>query len=117
MKIIPSQGDPAILTELGARLMRRRLDLQLTQAELAHQAGLGKRTLERMEGGGSVQLTNLIRVLRALGLLDALDALLPEPGPRPMDLLKLKGHERRRATGSRKRKPNPQAWNWGAGNE
>ena len=58
MKISTLLADEAILTEMGARIARRRLDLQLTQAELAEQAGVAKRTLERIEAGASAQMSS-----------------------------------------------------------
>lgn len=104
--------DDAILTELGARLAARRVDLQLTQAAAAEQAGIAKRTLERMEAGHSSQLSSLIRVLRVLDALTGLDGLVPETGPRPMDLLKRKGKVRQRASGRRAAKPPGKPWSW-----
>ncbi|MBN2685912.1 MAG: helix-turn-helix domain-containing protein [Pontiellaceae bacterium] len=110
MKIETLSADDAILAELGIRLMQRRIDLQLTQADLAEQAGVSKRTVERIEAGFSTQLATFIRVLRVLNLLDGLNDLMPEAGPRPMDLLKLKGKMRQRAT---RKKQVDQGWTWG----
>lgn len=112
MKIQYQQTDETILAELGERIAQRRLQRQLTQAELAEQAGVSKRTVERIEAGATTQLSTLIRILRVLQLLDRLEELIPVTGPRPMDLLKLKGRERQRVT--RKRKPSdPEPWRWG----
>ncbi|MCA9432114.1 MAG: helix-turn-helix domain-containing protein [Candidatus Omnitrophica bacterium] len=112
MKIERLLSDDAILAEIGERLVRRRLELDLSQATLADQAGVSKRTVGRIEAGESTQLSSIIRVLRVLDLVDRLDALAPESGPRPMDLLKLKGKERQRV--SRKKKPPAdQPWRWG----
>ncbi len=45
----------------------------LTQAQLADRAGVSRDTLSRLESGtGGVGLETLLRVLRALGLLDSL---------------------------------------------
>jgi transcriptional regulator with XRE-family HTH domain len=101
MKITPQLTDDAVLTELGTRLARRRIDLQLTQEAVAEQAGIGKRTLERMEAGKAAQLTTLVRVLRVLGAMSGLENLVPEGGPRPMELLKNKSKQRQRASSSR----------------
>jgi putative transcriptional regulator len=75
--------DEAVLEQLGERLSRYRLDRNLTQAEVATEAGVHKNTVFRLEAGGSTQTKNLVRVLRALGLLDRLDAIVPEPVPSP----------------------------------
>ena len=112
MKIEGLLADETILAELGERLAQRRLELELTQADLAEQAGVSKRTLERIEAGASTQLSTLIRVLRALDLLDRLDGLIPTTGPRPLDLLKLKGKERQRAPRGKK-SSDAELWQWG----
>jgi transcriptional regulator with XRE-family HTH domain len=110
---LKTMTDDAVLEELGRRLERRRLDLQLTQAKLAEQAGVSKRTVERMEAGAAAQTLSLIRILRVLELLQGLDRLIPEAGPRPMDLLKLKGKERKRASSSRAADKPGEVWSWG----
>ncbi len=105
-------SDEAILSELGLRLARYRVEMDLTQAAVAKQSGLSKRTVERLESGTTIQLSTLIRVLRFLQLLDGLEALVPEAAPRPLELLKLKENRRQRA--SRKRVlPHQDDWQWG----
>ena len=112
MKIEKQMSDEAVLVELGQRLARRRIDLGLTQAQTAEEAGVGKRTVERVEAGNDTQVATLIRLLRVLDLTDELDCLVPEAGPRPMDLLKLKGKERKRAS-SRRTGRTEDDWQWG----
>jgi len=102
--------DEAILTELGARLSSARLSRDLTQAQLARDAGVSKRTVERMESGHSAQLTSFIRILRTLDLLDGLASLLPPPEPGPMDLLRRAGQRPQRATGKGAATGEPWAW-------
>lgn len=63
----------------------------LTQAQLADRAGVGRRTIIRLEGGdGGVTVENLLRVLRALGLLDALPRALD---PYESDIGRLRADE------------------------
>ena len=112
MKITSLITDDAVLAELGARIAGRRIELQLTQADVAEQAGIAKRTLERMEAGLTSQLVTLIRVLRVLDAASGLDSLIPESGPRPMDLLQRKGKVRQRASGQRAVKPGAKQWRW-----
>jgi len=112
MKIEGTLTDEAILGELGGRLAQRRLELQLSQETLAEQAGVSKRTVERVEAGATTQMSSMIRVMRGLGLLERLEALVPEAVPRPMELLKLKGKARKRVRTTKKpaaEKP----WTWG----
>lgn len=112
MKITGLLTDDAVLAELGARIAGRRIELKLTQAAVAEQAGIAKRTLERMEAGQTSQLATLVRVLRVLDAASGLDGLIPEPAPRPMDLLKRKGKVRQRAAGQRGAKAAGKAWSW-----
>ena len=112
MRITGLLTDDAVLAELGARIARRRLEMQLTQAAVAEQAGIAKRTLERMEAGEASQLSTLVRVLRVLDAAAGLDNLIPESGPRPMDLLKQKGKVRKRASGQRAVKKTGKPWRW-----
>ena len=111
MKIERLLTDKTILAELGGRIAQRRLELQFTQAVLAERAGVSKRTVERIEAGATAQMSTMIRIFRALELLDALDGLVPEAVARPMDLLKLKGKERQRAS-RKKKKPGEEPWTW-----
>ena len=113
MKITNQLTDGAILAEIGHRIVRQRLDFQFTQAELAEEAGLSKRTLERIEAGATAQMSSMIRVLRVLELLEGWEELFPATGARPMDLLKLKGKERQRATSSNRRAGAKKGWSWG----
>lgn len=112
MKITGLLTDKAVLAELGARIAGRRLAMELTQVEVAEQAGIAKRTLERIEAGHTTQLTTLIRVLRVLDAAAGLDSLIPEPGPGPMDLLKRKGKLRQRASRRRGAKATGKPWHW-----
>jgi transcriptional regulator with XRE-family HTH domain len=119
MKLTPELTDSAVLEELGARLARARVDANLTQSRLAEEAGVSKRTLERLEAGHSTDFRMLVRVLRALRLMDGLDGLIPEAPESPIALLRHKGRERKRA-GQPRRKPGgtgdkrPAApWKWG----
>ena len=47
----------------------------------------------------SVQLVSFLRIVRALDLLDRLEAAVPEPGPSPVELGVMQGRERQRASG------------------
>lgn len=101
MRVTPEATDPAILQILGERIERYRIEAGLTQAELAERAGIGKRTLERIEAGRGAELVTLIRVLRTLNLLEGLERLLPELPLSPIAQLKLRGRQRQRVAHSR----------------
>ena len=113
MQITKQLSDETILTEVGARIAHHRICLGLTQAELAEQAGVGKRTLERIETGASAQMLSVVRILRVLELLSSLNAAIPEAQPGPMDLLKRKGKIRRRASAKKNADQPNEVWKWG----
>jgi transcriptional regulator with XRE-family HTH domain len=114
MKISEANTDDAILAELGQRLARTRLERNITQHELATEAGVSKSTVERIESGSETRLSSLIRILRVLGLVDRLDQLVPEPLPSPIERLKLQGKRRRRAARVAKGVDDSSTtWTWG----
>jgi transcriptional regulator with XRE-family HTH domain len=98
MDITPELTDAAIAQLLGQRIERYRIAAGLTQAELAERAGIGKRTVERVEAGRGAELVTLIRVLRSLNALEGFQRLLPELPPSPIEQLKLRGKQRRRVS-------------------
>ena len=104
-----------ILEELGRRLQRERLNRNFTQAQLAANAGVARRTIVAVENGEGGNLDTLVALLRALGVIQALDQFLPDPPLSPAQVAKLKGRERKRATGKGTRPPavKEAGWTWG----
>lgn len=106
-------------TEIAARLAASmkawRISPQgaaLSQVELAHRSGIGLTPLKRFEKTGAITLRNLLALLRALDLLDGLEALVPKPdAPGPLALLaaERKNHQRKRAPRTRKAQLTPAA--------
>ncbi len=114
MKITKQAADEAVLGELGGRLAQVRLERNLTQAQLAEQSGVSKRTVERLESGSvATQLSGFIRVCRVLDLVERFDLLVPAPVPSPVEQLKLRGRTRKRASAKRKAKASAKKWQWG----
>ena len=105
--------DTALLAQLGERLAAWRLAQNLTQDDLAYQAGLGSRTVQRLESGAAAtHLSGFLRVCRVLGLLDRVDALIPVPPPSPMAHLKSARSRRRRASRTRSKHAATKKWTW-----
>ena len=114
MNDLNQMTDEQLLVEIGNRLARMRLEKNLTQAELARQAGVGLATLQRLESGAvGTQLSGFLRVGRALGLLERLEAFIPEPQESPMALLKQQGKKRKRASGNPPETGDSGPWTWG----
>lgn len=113
MDIIRELTDASVLLEIGARLARRRVEAGFTQAALAREAAVAKRTVERIEAGHAAELGTLIRILRVLDLMAGLEALVPHQPPSPIALLKNRGRPRQRASGRRAGAARDgRAWTW-----
>ena len=113
MRITPDLTDAAVLQCLGARLERRRIDANLTQAALATRAGVSKRTLERIEAGQGCELVSLVRLLRVLNLVAGLEGLIPDLPPSPIEQLERRGRERRRVRAAAPKAAPARTWEWG----
>jgi len=107
---ISSLSDSSILEELTQRIRQRRLNLNLTQEQVADKSGLHRQTIKNFEAGKNASLLTLIQILRVFGDLGSLDKFLPDPGVSPIQLLKLKGKERERASGSILDKQSESEW-------
>ncbi len=101
MQIVNRMTDSEVVQEVGARLERYRLQQNRTLEELARSAGVSYRTARRAEAGESrPSLMTVVQLLRALGRLEALDAFLPVPTISPIQMARLGGRVRQRASGS-----------------
>ena len=105
-------GQAISLGVLGERLAQYRLNQNITQAELAHKAGVSERTIQRLEQGQSIQLAGFVRILHELGMSDRLNALIPPPIPSPIEQLKLQGKQRKRASRSKQEGASDSLWSW-----
>lgn len=103
-------SDDDVLLELTQRVKKRRLNLNITQEELSKKAGVHVQTIKNFESGKTTTVLTFIQILRVFGELDALDLFLPDPGISPIELLKMKGKERERASKSSKDTPNKSSW-------
>ena len=92
----------AIAEELGNRLKQARLRADLKQSEVALRAGLSRKTILNAEQG-KVQLENLIAILQAMEMVEQLNSFLPAQEISPLQLAKLKGGQRQRASRSLKK--------------
>lgn len=99
---------------LCRRLEGTRLSRNMTQVQLAEEAGVSPRTIGRLEKGQGVSMDTFIRVMRALGIQHNLEALLPDPTVRPIERVGLGTGGRRRARPAPTSHEGP-AWSWGDG--
>ena len=104
---------PQIEEELGRRLKRRRLELNLSQEGAALHSGLSRRTITGIEHGQGATLASLIDLLRALDAMDILENFLPKPGPSPLQMARLREEPLRRYASKPRRYPKAGEWKWG----
>ena len=110
MKINSENNNSAVLSELGVRIKRNRIDMQLSQQDFAAKAGISTRTLSAAENGEDIRLSSLLRILRTLNCLENLELLLPELAFDPESYRTL-GRERKRISKSNKNR-NKIKWKW-----
>ena len=91
----------AIATELGDRIKVARLNADLTQKELAEKSGISIKAVTNSEKGKST-LESIIAILVALEMTEQLNSFIPKQEISPVQLAKLQGKERKRATGTHK---------------
>lgn len=106
-------SDEAILKELGRKITVLRLNQNKTQMQLAKESGLSRQTVQRAEMGEAIQTLSLVRLLRALQHLDGVDALLPEAIVSPIQQLKSKTLNRKRASRKKPSNTPSEPWVWG----
>lgn len=100
-----------IENEIGTRLARLRLARNVTQSTLAEDAGIGVRTLRRLEAGEPSTLDSFLRVALALGLGDAILGAIPTGRIRPIERVSRAGTERQRAR-PRPKDDRDETWTW-----
>ncbi len=88
----------AICKEIGQRLKRARLNANHTQKEVADRAGLSVTAVQSVERGDA-RLESVVLVLMALDMVEQIRNFVPEQEISPLQLVKLQGKKRQRASG------------------
>jgi len=101
---------------LCKRLESIRLSRNITQAQLAEEAGVSPRTIGRLEKGQGVSLDTFIRIMMALDIQQSLEALMPDPTVRPIERVGFRAGERKRARPIQSSNERP-IWSWGDGED
>lgn len=94
----PVRSPEEIAAGLGERLRDLRLSQDFTQATVADKAGVSLRALRELEAGRGSNMFTFIRVLKALGAEQGLEAIAPQATISPMAMLK---RSKRRSRGNR----------------
>lgn len=81
-----------IIREIAGRIKQYRLNLRMTQAQLAKKTGISLPTIQKFESGASSNITfvNLLSILRYTGLIDNVWLLVPEQPESPYAIKTIK---------------------------
>lgn len=110
MKIRENDLEKNVLRELGSRVQSTRIDLNLSQVQLAKKCGISVSTLVRIENGEDTKLSNIIKLMQGMGILENLNVLIPERQPYYKDIFYGKPARKRvRAV----KKASRSKWTWG----
>jgi transcriptional regulator with XRE-family HTH domain len=102
---IYAMSNEALAREVGRRIDKIRLEQNLSQQEVAESVGITAKTYRMLvQGGGKFE--TMVAVLRVLGQLELVETFIPETTFSPLELVKLKGQERQRAS---RKKEGPEA--------
>ena len=86
---------------VGGRIKELRLALNISQSELAERAGIGTRTLTRLESGEPVGMDAFFHVLEGLDTLPPASRMVREPPVRDLKKYVMNG-SRKKASGRRR---------------
>ena len=109
MQIKGYENEYTILKELGTRISQYRIALNITQADIAKKSGIAISTVQRLENGEDTKVSNYIKIMAQLGILENFNMLIPE---QELDFKAIyeerKIRQRARKTGNEKKE-----WIWG----
>ena len=96
-----TNSDDILLENLGSQIKQMRLNKNLTQKQLRELSGLSRSAISDLENKGTGSIISFIRILRALDKLDILNHFITAAPVSPIQIAKLKGKTRRRASGNK----------------
>ena len=97
---------------INEKVKNYRISYPLTQKELADKSGVSLRTIQLFEGGADIKLSNFMAILKALGLENNIDVLVPDVTQRPSYQVQQIYLKKR----VRKKSDNSSAFKWGEDN-
>ena len=83
IKIDEHMENGLTMQEISRRFKQYRIACSLTQADLAEKSMVSLSTIKRFENGGDIGFSKLILLLKALGLTDNLNIMIPDQTSRP----------------------------------
>jgi len=105
-------SNEALLRLLGTQIRQIRLNKNLSQTELGKSAGLSRSAISDMESRGMGTMTSFIQILRALEKIEILDQFITEAPVSPIQIARLRGKARKRASGNQQSEENKEVSEW-----
>lgn len=100
------------LSSIGSRFKDYRLAINMTQDQLAAEAGVSRNAVIRFESGQVINSDTLLRILSVFGFDAGLMNVIPRADVRPIERVRNRGLERLRARPAKRKKPTS-TWKWG----
>ncbi|MCU1762825.1 helix-turn-helix transcriptional regulator [Pseudomonas sp. 14P_8.1_Bac3] len=98
---IRAQTDQTIAKDIGRRIQAIRLKKNISLEDMAKSAGISRQTLHLLLNHGKGTFANLIAILRSINELERLSSLVEEVLPSPLQVIRMEGKKRQRASGRR----------------
>ena len=95
--------------EISERIKQYRIAYPMTQKELADKSMVSQRSISRFENGEDITMSNLIKLMQALGIGGNLEVLVPDYTKRPSHFIESEGKRMRAG----KKKVSNSTWKWG----
>ena len=102
MEEIQWLSDSMILDGIGKKLKEWRLEMNLSQTDMAEKTGISLTTYLNFEHGKGGSMSNFLRILRILNRLDSLDVFFQERPMSPILAQKIERGMRLRQRASKK---------------
>jgi len=107
-----SMSNEALLRLLGTQIRQIRLNKNLSQTELGKSAGLSRSAISDIESKGMGTMTSFIQILRALEKIEILNQFITEAPVSPIQIAKLQGKARKRASSDQQTEENKEVSEW-----
>ena len=97
--------------DIYRKIKKYRIEVGITQKELADKTGLSLRSVQRFESGEEISLSGFIKILYVLELIENVNNAIPDMDKRPSVMLaREKHHDRKRV---RKTASGDNEFKWG----
>ncbi len=74
----------AYADEMRRKIKRQRIEMSITQAELAEKTGLSLSFIKKFENGNDISMENLFKILITLNLADLVNNAIPDYDKSPL---------------------------------